>query len=70
LLLADEPTGNIDLRAAEEIIRLFEEINLRGTTIFLATHDERLAAILPKERVVLERGRIVESSLPKNQLKA
>jgi cell division transport system ATP-binding protein len=63
LLLADEPMGNIDLRAAEEILRLFEEINLRGTTICLATHDEGLAAILPRERIVLERGRIVESSL-------
>jgi cell division transport system ATP-binding protein len=64
LLLADEPTGNIDFHAAEEIVRLFEGINLQGTTIFLATHDEGLAAILPQERVVLERGRIVENSLP------
>jgi cell division transport system ATP-binding protein len=63
LLLADEPMGNIDLRAAEEILRLFEEINLRGTTICLATHDEGLAAILPRERIVLEKGRIVETSL-------
>jgi cell division transport system ATP-binding protein len=63
LLLADEPMGNIDLRAAEEILRLFEEINLRGTTICLATHDEGLAANLPRDRIVLERGRIVESSL-------
>ena len=63
LLLADEPTGNIDLRTAEEIVRLFEEINLRGTTILFATHDEGLAAFLPKDRIVLEQGRIVESSL-------
>lgn len=63
LLLADEPTGNIDLRAAEEILRLFDSIHLRGTTILFATHDEGLTAALPKERVVLEGGRIVESSL-------
>jgi cell division transport system ATP-binding protein len=63
LLLADEPTGNIDLKAAEEIVRLFEEINRRGTTVLLATHDEGLAAFLPKDRLVLERGRLVESTL-------
>jgi len=63
LLLADEPTGNIDLHAAEEILCLFDTIHLRGTTILFATHDEGLTKALPKERVVLERGRIVESSL-------
>lgn len=63
ILLADEPTGNIDLRTAEEIVRLFEEINQRGTTILFATHDEGLAAFLPKDRIVLEQGRIVESTL-------
>ena len=65
LLLADEPTGNIDLRAAEEIVRLFDTIHLRGTTILFATHDEGLTAVLPKERIVLESGRIVENSLGK-----
>jgi cell division transport system ATP-binding protein len=71
LLLADEPTGNIDLRAAEEIVRLFEEINLRGTTILFATHDEGLPAFLPKDRIVLEQGRIVESTLtaPRGRLR-
>jgi cell division transport system ATP-binding protein len=63
LLLADEPTGNIDVRTAEDIVRLFEEINRGGTTVLFATHDEGLAAFLPKERVVLEQGRIVESTL-------
>ena len=63
MLLADEPTGNIDLRAAEEIVHLFEEINLRGTTIIFATHDEGLPRYLPKDQVVLKQGRIVESTL-------
>jgi len=62
-LLADEPTGNIDLRAAEEIVRFFEEINLRGTTILFATHDEGLPKYLPKDQIVLEQGRIVENTL-------
>jgi cell division transport system ATP-binding protein len=63
LLLADEPTGNIDMRTAEGIVRLFEEINRGGTTVLFATHDEGLAAFLPKERIVLEQGRIVETTL-------
>jgi cell division transport system ATP-binding protein len=60
LLLADEPTGNIDPAAAEEIMKLFDEINFRGTTVVLATHNDGLPLMLPKERIVLERGRIVE----------
>lgn len=65
LLLADEPTGNIDPGSAEEIVKLFGEINFRGTTVVLATHNDGLPLMLPKERIVLERGRMVESSLPK-----
>jgi len=65
LILADEPTGNIDFGAAEEIVRLFDEINFRGATVVLATHNEGLPAILPKERILLNRGQVVESSLPR-----
>ena len=64
LLLADEPTGNLSLTAAEEIMRLFEKINLRGTTIVLATHNEGLTSAWPKEKIVLEQGRLVGGSLP------
>jgi cell division transport system ATP-binding protein len=64
LLLADEPTGNIDSRSTEEIMQLFNEINLRGTTVILATHDETLLTMVPKDRVVLDRGRLLESTLP------
>jgi len=64
LLLADEPTGNIDPGSAEEIMKLFEEINFRGTTVVLATHNHGMPLTASKERIVLERGRIVESSLP------
>jgi len=63
LLLADEPTGNIGLKAAKEILRLFDEINLRGTTLILATHNDGLPMLLPKERIVLESGRVVKNSL-------
>jgi cell division transport system ATP-binding protein len=60
LILADEPTGNIDPAATEEIMKLFEEINFRGATVVLATHNDGLPLMLPKERIVLERGRMVE----------
>jgi cell division transport system ATP-binding protein len=64
LLLADEPTGNLSLTAAEETIRLFEKINLRGTTVVLATHNEGLVHLWPKEKIVLEQGRLSEGLLP------
>ncbi len=60
LLIADEPTGNIDRAAIGDIMRIFNEINVRGTTVFLATHDERLAEMLPKRRVYLAEGHIWE----------
>ena len=60
LILADEPTGNIDPGATEEIMKLFDEINFRGATVVLATHSDGLPLLLPKERIVLEQGRIVE----------
>jgi len=64
LLLADEPTGNLSLTAAEETIRLFEKINLRGTTVVLATHNEGLVNLWPKEKIVLEQGRLSEGPHP------
>ncbi|MGA2958262.1 MAG: ATP-binding cassette domain-containing protein [Thermodesulfobacteriota bacterium] len=64
LLLADEPTGNLSLTAAEEIMHLFEKINLRGTTVVLATHNEGITSTWPKEKFALEQGRLVVGSLP------
>lgn len=62
LLLADEPTGNLSLAASEEIMHLFEKINLRGTTVVLATHNEGLTSMWPKEKIILEQGRVVNQS--------
>jgi cell division transport system ATP-binding protein len=64
VLLADEPTGNLSVTAAEEIIHLFEKINLRGTTVVLATHNEGLPAMWPKEKIVLDQGRLTEGAPP------
>ena len=63
MVLADEPTANIGLNIAEKILKIFAEINLRGTTLILATHNEFLPALLPRDKIILESGRIIESSL-------
>jgi putative ABC transport system ATP-binding protein len=58
LLLADEPTGNLDFATGEEIIRLFAELHGRGHTILLVTHEPRLAARCPRA-IRLSDGRVV-----------
>jgi cell division transport system ATP-binding protein len=63
LLLADEPTGNLSLAAAREIMYLFEKVNLRGTTVVLATHNEGLTSMWPKEKIILDQGRLPEGPL-------
>lgn len=64
VVLADEPTANIGLNIAEKILKIFAEINLRGATLIFATHNEFLPALLPRDRIILENGRIMEASLP------
>ncbi len=59
LLLADEPTGNLDPRLAEEIIELFEELNARGTSIILATHNQSLFIERHRRVLVLDSGRLI-----------
>jgi cell division transport system ATP-binding protein len=59
LLLADEPTGNLDPDLAVDIMRLFREINARGTTVLVATHDRDLIERMQRRTVILERGHVV-----------
>ena len=60
ILLADEPTGNLDPELSEEILRLFLEINMRGTTIVFATHDRNLIQRVGRRVLTLDRGRLVD----------
>jgi len=64
LLIADEPTGNLDPDLAVEIMRLFREINARGTTVFVATHDRDLIRRMQRRTVYLEHGRIADAGVP------
>jgi cell division transport system ATP-binding protein len=59
ILLADEPTGNLDPALAVEILDLLKEINLRGTTILLATHDVRLAERAARRSLALKDGKLI-----------
>lgn len=59
LLIADEPTGNLDSATGREILALFAELNGQGRTIVLATHDPEAAAVA-KVRLRLRDGRITE----------
>jgi len=56
LLLADEPTGNLDSKTSWEIVKLLQEINEAGTTILMATHNDEIVNKLLKRVLVLEKG--------------
>jgi len=58
ILLADEPTGNLDSQTGEEIVRLFGELHQRGHTIILVTHEPRLAARCPRAIRLMD-GRVL-----------
>ena len=60
ILLADEPTGNLDAELAADVTRLLLEINVSGTTVLVATHDLKLAEEAGRRTVFLKQGRIVE----------
>jgi cell division transport system ATP-binding protein len=58
VLLADEPTGNLDPERTAEIIELFKLINARGTTVIVATHDPQVMALVNRRVITLAQGRV------------
>jgi cell division transport system ATP-binding protein len=60
LILADEPTGNLDPQLAVDILGLFEDINETGVTVLFATHDRSLLDIRPRRVIVLDDGRALD----------
>lgn len=60
LLLADEPTGNLDPDLSMEIMKIFSEINKKGTTVVVATHDREMIRRIGRRVIALDRGRLVD----------
>lgn len=59
ILLADEPTGNLDPKNSREIMKLLEEINARGTTVLVVTHDQDIVNTMKKRVIRMQKGIIV-----------
>ena len=59
LLIADEPTGNLDPQTCVGIMRLLDRINRTGTTVVMATHDQNIVDQMRKRVIELEEGRLV-----------
>jgi cell division transport system ATP-binding protein len=60
IILADEPTGNLDPELALDIMNLFRDINARGTTVLVATHDREMIRRVARRSITLEHGRLME----------
>jgi cell division transport system ATP-binding protein len=61
ILIADEPTGNLDEENKEAILNIFKEANIRGTTVVVATHDQRVIVNSHRRVIHLAKGQIVEA---------
>ncbi len=59
ILLADEPTGNLDHENAAGIMKLLEQINRRGTTVVVVTHSQELVAQMGRRVIVMDKGRVI-----------
>lgn len=62
ILLADEPTGNLDNNNAWEIMKLLEEVNDRGTTVIVVTHNLEIVKVMKKRVITMQKGVIVSDS--------
>jgi cell division transport system ATP-binding protein len=64
ILIADEPTGNLDPDLTREIMQIFVNANLHGSTVLLATHDRELIRNSGRRSITLDAGRIIEEKIP------
>lgn len=60
LLIADEPTGNLDPQTSFEIMEILEQINKRGTTVIVATHDQMIVNHMKKRVITLDQGKVIK----------
>lgn len=63
IIIADEPTGNLDPDTSYEIMKILDQINLQGTTVVMATHDKDIVNRIKKRVVAVEAGRIVRDEM-------
>ena len=63
ILIADEPTGNLDPETSWEIMDIFLKINAAGTTILMATHDKEIVNVMKKRVIAIEDGHIVRDEM-------
>jgi len=63
IVIADEPTGNLDPETSWDIMKIFERINKAGTTIVMATHDKTIVDTMRKRVIAIEKGRIVRDQV-------
>lgn len=68
VILADEPTGNLDMQTSLQILELLESINKKGTTIFMATHNDRIIDATKRRIIVLEEGKLKEDRKTKGEV--
>jgi cell division transport system ATP-binding protein len=66
IILADEPTGNLDMTTSWEIIKILQDINKTGTTILMATHNTDIINSLLKRVITLEKGKIVKDEIERS----
>jgi cell division transport system ATP-binding protein len=68
VILADEPTGNLDNQTSFQIVSLLESINKKGTTIFMATHNDKIVEKENSKRIlIMEKGKIINEKNPKKE---
>jgi cell division transport system ATP-binding protein len=64
MLIGDEPTGNLDPDLSHEVLQIFSQANLRGSTVLLATHDRELIKSAGRRVITLDHGKIIDEKLP------
>jgi len=69
IILADEPTGNLDAGSAWEVMKLLGHLNSLGTTVIMATHNMDITSSLPHRKIELQKGRVVADSKQKGAKK-
>jgi cell division transport system ATP-binding protein len=73
VIIADEPTGNLDREASQNVLSLLERINANGTSVIMATHDYELIKKTPYRRIYMENGEVLPGertiTVPNNKIR-